>query len=206
MNPTNKKLVLFDFDGVLVDTLNIYHTISSEVNPDLSIEEYKTFFEGNIYDSLRKDGNKTNRHPNFQERVQDYIREMVIPILLKDILINLSQNYILFIVSSTPSSDLKQILQRENSLEYFTGILGSDVHTSKVVKNKMILEKYGVSPENAVFITDTLGDIKEARQCGIESIAVTWGFHDRERLEKGNPSHIIDNPEDLIQAIENMLK
>jgi phosphoglycolate phosphatase len=101
---------------------------------------------------------------------------------------------------------INEILDREDLSSYFTEILGSDVHTSKSEKIKKLIEKYNITSKDAIYITDTLGDIKEAEGCGVKSIAVTWGFHDRKTLEKGNPVAIIDEPMDLLEAIENVLK
>jgi len=80
------------------------------------------------------------------------------------------------------------------------------VHESKVHKIKLLLEKYSMSPENTIFVTDTLGDIKEAQECNVPTLAVTWGFHARETLEKGNPTKIIDHFEELEPAIHEILK
>lgn len=80
------------------------------------------------------------------------------------------------------------------------------MHGSKIIKINSILKKYNIEPNDTVFITDTLGDIKEAKECGVKSIAVTWGLHDRETLEKGNPVAIIDDPRELLRVIEKVLK
>lgn len=146
------KLIIFDFDGVFIDTV------------DASILQ-----------------------------------------VLKDVLKNLYQKYILAIVSSTSNNTIKKILEREGILSYFKDILGFENYTSKVVKNKMLLEKYKITSQDAVFITDTVGDIIEARDSGIKSIAVTWGFHEEERLQKANPEKIVNNPEDLLKAIQELL-
>ena len=83
--------------------------------------------------------------------------------------------------------------------------MGNDVHASKTVKNKMLLEKYALSPADAVFITDTLGDIREATECGIPAIGVLWGWHDRETLERGSPAAIVEDPAMLYEAIKKVL-
>ena len=197
-----KKLVIFDFDGVLVDTLFVGHSVTKEVNENISVDEYKSFFEGNINDSI---GKKINPHPDFFGRYDDYAREIKVPDILKEIIKELAQKYTLVIVSSTGTSSIKKILERENVLQKFETILGNDVETSKVKKIKMILDKYNALPKDAVFITDTLGDILEGEKCGVKAIAVTWGFHDRKTLEKGNPVAIIDDPRDLVGTIENVL-
>jgi phosphoglycolate phosphatase len=85
-------------------------------------------------------------------------------------------------------------------------VLGYDFHTSKVVKINYLLDKYKISPENSVFITDTLGDVREANECNVKSIGVTWGLHKEDTLKMGNPEKIIENPIDLFDAIEEILK
>jgi len=195
-----KKLALFDFDGVLVDTLGIAYGINVEAQPDLSLETYKSFFEGNIHDAI-KDGKK--RHiPDFDEKALAQTREIKIPEALRQMVAEISKYSVLTIVSSSTTRLITGIIEKEGLMPYFSDILGSDVHTSKVEKVKTLLAKYSVSPDDAVFITDTLGDIREAEKCGVKSIAVTWGFHEESTLAKGNPVQIVHTPEELLHAIE----
>ena len=53
-------------------------------------------------------------------------------------------------------------------------------------------------------MTDTLGDILTANKIGINTIAVDFGFHKKERLKKGNPLKIISKFEDLLGLIKNI--
>lgn len=68
----------------------------------------------------------------------------------------------------------------------------------------MLFNKHDFNNEDCIFITDTLGDILEANKVGVKSIAVDFGFHERERLEKGNPFKIISNFKDIRKIIENI--
>lgn len=205
MPENNKKLVLFDFDGVFIDTLLACYTTANEANENLTLEEYKGFFCGNIHDSVRANGEPRKPNPNFADRYRTHTRELKVPLTIKETVKNLSTKYTLDIISSTPTASITEILAREGIQEYFATILGSDVHGSKVIKIKMALEKYGAKPEDTVFITDTLGDIKEAAECNVPAIAVTWGFHERATLEKGNPMAIIEDPSMLLSKIDEVL-
>ena len=80
------------------------------------------------------------------------------------------------------------------------------VHNNKTERINNAFEKYGVGPKDCVFITDTLGDMREAASCGIPSIGVTWGFHKKNNLEKGNPFKIAETPEELIEAVADYFK
>ncbi len=198
------KLVIFDFDGVLVDTLLICYSINAK-KLGFSLEKYKSFFGGNIYETTASVKNKSFNLQDFFKHYDNETRELKIPDELKKILKELGEKYILGIVSSTQTSSISNILKREGVASSFRDIFGSDTHTSKVVKNKMLLEKYKIESKDAVFVTDTVGDVIEARTCGIKSIAVTWGFHDEKMLLKAKPDKIVNTPRDLMKAIKLML-
>ena len=187
----------------MVDTLIVSYSTTKETNENLSMDEYKSFFEGNVNDAV---GEKIDIHPDFFERYDHHAREIKVPKVIGGLTKELSKKYILVIVSSTGTSSIKKILERENVSENFSDILGNDIETSKVKKIKMMLEKYNTNPDNSIFVTDTLGDILEARKCGVKSLAVTWGFHNRKTIERGNPLAIIDAPKDLFDSINKALK
>lgn len=109
----------------------------------------------------------------------------------------------LYIISSTKENSIEKFLNH-NGLNYFDEILGRDFHKSKVKKFKFLLKKYNLNPNEIVFVSDTLGDILEAKKVNVKTIAVDYGFHDIERLSKGNPFKIVSNFEELLEVIRNM--
>jgi phosphoglycolate phosphatase len=201
-----KKLILFDFDGVLVDTLSICFSLNAENNDALSLEEYKSFFKGNVYEAKRFDGSSMKYRDDYFEKYATQTRELKVPEEIIRILKELSAKYILAIVSSAPKVQINDILNREKVSYCFVDIFGSDFHTSKVIKIKMILEKFGVTNTNVIFITDTMGDIIEARECGVKSIAVSWGFHDPKDLLQEKPFALVYTPQELEQKIKEFFK
>ena len=84
--------------------------------------------------------------------------------------------------------------------------MGSDVHKIKLEKIRMIFEKHGINSDDCVFVTDTLGDLREAKNAGLNCLAVTYGFHSKGTLKKGNPAGFIKTPEDIPIEIENYWK
>ena len=57
----------------------------------------------------------------------------------------------------------------------------------------MLFDKYNLTSDDCIFVTDTVGDILEANKVNLRSIAVTCGFHEKERLEKVNPFVLISD-------------
>jgi phosphoglycolate phosphatase-like HAD superfamily hydrolase len=201
------KLVIFDFDGVLVNTLEFAFSINKKKNPDLSWNLFQEFSDGNFCDGIKKAVNvKKHVVPvDYNEQYQKEIEKINILDILHKSILALKEKYCLAIVSSTRTQFIENFLQKEKIRECFSDILGVDVHESKVVKINSLLKKYNILPRDVVFITDSLGDILEGNKCGVLSVGVTWGIHDKNKLEKGKPIAIVDDPRDLLNIINNFL-
>jgi phosphoglycolate phosphatase len=201
----DKKIILFDFDGVIIDSFDAAFEVNKMLEPSLTDEWMRRRFEGNINDSLIEEKGRLATKEEDNEFFNLYIPRIMklnmFPGIL-DVIKNLSEKHILIIVSSTISSPIREYMESHGAARYFAEIMGNDVHKSKVEKIKMVFEKYDVGPEDCVFITDTLGDLREAEKTGVEGIAATWGFHSEETLKKGNPIAIVNSPEELAVEID----
>lgn len=197
---------MFDFDGVIVDTLEYQYGLNQPLNPHLTYDLYKDMSNGNFWDSFQ--GDKAivvlNPHPFYREEYHAKVRDFDTPVPIQEAIKKFSLEYHLAVVSSGSEDSIKHFLEKDDLLKYFSDILGYQTSKSKVVKIKGLLEKYTLSVQDAVFVTDTLGDVREGSEAGVRSVGVTWGLHDRERLEMGNPAIVIDNAEDLEQAVEDI--
>ena len=196
----NKKIILFDFDGVITDSYSVAFKTSQFFDPSLTEEKHKERFKGNVNEAVVENKDRLpieiRNIQFFDLYVPEFLKCPVFPGML-DVIKKLSENYILIIVSSTISSPIREYLIEHNVLNYFSEVMGNDIHHSKVEKIKMVFEKYGVAPEDCLFITDTVGDLCEANKTGVNAIAVTWGFHNLETLIEGNPIAFVDKPVDL---------
>ncbi len=201
------KLIIFDFDGVLVNTIELSYKIHTSKNPNLTWERFQEYSIGNFHEVYNKAVKSGSHIPpdDFNSSYKKGLDILTAEEIIHDSILSLAVNYKLVIVSSTNSSHINNFLVKENLARYFSDVWGADIHKSKTFKIKAILKKYNLYASNSIFITDTLGDIKEARECGVKSIAVTWGLHNKLTLEKGDPVKIIENPEDLVGAIEEIL-
>jgi phosphoglycolate phosphatase len=205
-NEEFNKIILFDFDGVIADSFNIAFEVQKIVHPGLTLDGYRNFFDGNVNDWSRDFLTSEEEVKKINQKFTDiYIPRMKnIKIIegIRETIIELEKSYKLVIISSSITSPIDNWLKKNNIANHFDLIMGNDIHTSKVEKIKMIFEKYKAGPENCVFITDTIGDMKEASHMGIKSIGVAWGFQDKEKLIKEKPFAIAEKPEDLVLVIK----
>ncbi len=198
------KVILFDFDGVVVDTFSFCYRIMNS-RDSISEEAYRAKFEGNINDTLKKPEQNPRAEPfDFFGQYHPELMTCQPNEEMVKVIKELARSHTLIIISSTISSSISQFLEMQGLADAFKEILGNDVEKSKVKKINDVLRRYDIKPTETVFITDTLGDIKEAKACGVESIAVTWGYHPTTTLERGNPYQIIDHPNKIIETIQTM--
>ncbi len=201
---SGKKIILFDFDGVIVNTFDAAFEIIKNNNPELTKADYRSHFEGNIYDAI-KDNDKTYRDEVMNQFFHHYNNRLMEHSLdepIAEIIKQLSANFLLFIISSSSNSGIRNYLHKHHLDTCFIDVFASEAGLSKVEKITSVLHNYQAQPNECLFITDTLGDIKEARKASVESIAVTWGYHPIETLQKGVPYAIVESPQELTGAID----
>lgn len=198
-----KKLVIFDFDGVLVRTADIGYTLHLRANPTLTRDYFAKFSDGNFIENIERAIREDNYQvqENWDELYHDELLKLTSHEVIDGLIRDLSVRYVLAIVSSSMSYHIADFVKKEGLEGCFTEILGSDVHASKVVKINALLERHGFAPEDAIFVTDTLGDIREGNTCGVASVGVTWGTHDRDTLALGKPYDIVDSVIELEHSI-----
>ncbi|HOV34222.1 MAG TPA: HAD hydrolase-like protein, partial [Candidatus Hydrogenedens sp.] len=113
---------------------------------------------------------------------------------IREMLLCLTAVYPVFIISSNLTEAVQRFLTREN-IDGIREVLGADIETSKVKKIKQVWEKY---PEAiAYYIGDTCGDVHEGKEAGAITVAVAWGWHRPERLEKAKPHYLVHTPKEL---------
>lgn len=203
-----KKILLFDFDGVIIDSVAMVNRHALRYW-DVDPLQQKEWAEGNVH-AASIGGEVPEKLDEAQEKVttdffRDYANDMkecaVFP-GMPDVLQQLAERYALYVVSSAPGGLIREYLTHAGVLSLFVDVYGMDVSLSKSVKVGMVLAREQASLCNALLITDTLGDVREARHAGIEAIGVTWGVHERHRLEKGAPWGICEIPAELPTAID----
>jgi phosphoglycolate phosphatase len=195
-----KKMVIFDFDGVIADSFWLAHKTAQKKFPGITNDEYRSGFEGNIVE-WEKNVSRPQIDIDFDAELEKEMH-LVEFFDVEEAIVELSKKYRLAIVSSGATAAIRSYLEREGMLGYFPDILGWDVHASKHIKIQSLLEKYSVLSKDSVMVTDTSGDVREAEMAGVDSIGVSWGFHEMHRLEKVKTFRVIHKPEELVPTIE----
>ena len=194
---------MFDFDGVIDNNYNLSFELCCKKFLNITVEEHKKQYDGNIH--LEREKLK-ERDTGFDllKCLSESRKDRKIEEETKNTLASLAKNFKLGIISSCYEYGIKDYLKNNQIENLFSFVYGLETHKLKTYKFKKILEELNLKKDECIFITDTLGDILEANEVGIGTIAVDFGYHERERLEKGNPLKIISRFEELIDTIKKI--
>jgi HAD superfamily hydrolase (TIGR01549 family) len=200
------KVIFFDFDGVIVNSCQMSFGINKEIFEDIEYSEIQNWGEGNIYNSkLRENSTEDNIRYYFEQYEQRVID--ILPVEgMEKIFSELGQKgYKLIIVSSSDEEAIENFLKKYSLDKYFIEVLARKTHSSKVEKFKMVFEKYKIKSKETLLVTDSVGDVKEAHEVKMKAIGVTWGLHERERLEKNGVDFIAEEPKEILIGVKKLL-
>ena len=110
------------------------------------------------------------------------------------------QGFILAVATSKPEVYARKILKNMGLDSYFTFIAGAEFkgkRTDKINVLAYCLENLGIDPSEAIMIGDRYHDVEGAKNFGMRSIYVLWGFGNREEAEKYGADFICQDTEEL---------
>lgn len=214
----NKKEYIFlDLDGTLTDpgigitnsvmhALKYYGIIENDrtklykfIGPPLvdSFMRFYGFSEEEAHDGVERYREHFGTKGLFENEVYDGIKE-----LLKA-LCNAGKKLVL--ATSKPYVYAEQILEHFELREYFTFVAGSNFDESRSKKSEVIeyaIESVGVTDRSKiVMIGDRLHDVCGARECGLDSIGVMYGYGDFTELYEALASFIVKDVKQLYSIL-----
>jgi pyrophosphatase PpaX len=172
--------ILFDMDGVLVDSLDSWwislNTALKKYNhKELSKEEFLSKYWGHdLYDNIKK-MNLPLEVGRFCNIIYGKnINKIKIYVETKDTLKKLN-SYKKAIITNTPKDCAVQILKRFNIEKYFEFVMTSDDVKMAKPNPEIVIKsckKLRLKPENVVLVGDTDSDVKAGRDAGCKVIGI----------------------------------
>lgn len=220
------KAILFDLDGTLVQTRESSWEVFTRVNQEFGLgvrsqEEYFGLLEGNLFEALRKLAGaradevaqrflallKSDYHPPFVPGMVDVVKAMAGACSLA-------------VVSSNAMVTIRRILERAGLQHCFSHVFGGDVEPDKraCVRRFLADAEYLVNrqcspayverhqPELArkdqiVLVTDTVGDVRHAVECGVRVVGVAWGMHTEKKMVEAGAEFVAVWPQEILSHL-----
>lgn len=197
-------LIMFDFDGVIVDSLDeqsraFTTTLHAHGLPHLAThEQFLAFTEDNWFTSLAGAGVPA---PTVHA-IEDAIAATPSPPLfagVAPVLEDLARENLVVVISSSRTSVIERVLA-EHGVLGSSEVVGGDREQSKTRKIRRVCARHRLS-RPAWYVGDTVGDILEARAAGVGTVGAAWGWHGEARLRRAHPDHLALAPGDLLQLL-----
>jgi phosphoglycolate phosphatase len=207
-------LIIFDYDGVLADTLDDLLQFGQEACNQLGVKHAVTKDDLNNLElmSFATYGRACEVPEHLVEEfvkicLNFFADKKSPPAIftgLSDVVRYLSVNHRIAIVTTNSSQNVNTFLVKHGLDGLIHAVYGVDSPGSKAQKISMARDKLsaGTKKESVFMVGDSLSDVLAAKEASVTSVAVTWGHQGLQYLLRGNPDYIVHSPQHLIEVIE----
>lgn len=205
----HSDLVMFDFDGTVVDSLETYTEALLEACRQCGVTAITTppdvlaLFAGNFFDGLRERGLDEATIAAVNRRAADaYVAALdrLLPFPgMTQVLSELSATHHIAVVTSNSGETVATCL-RHLGVPEAADVLGAERGLGKVAKITGLMARFA-NGTPSWFVGDTTGDMREARLAGAEPLGVAWGWHAPAALRAAGAARIAATPAELLAII-----
>lgn len=211
------KLAIFDLDGTILNTLadladSTNYALQKNGLPGRSVEQVRLFVGNGIRKLIERavpegsDEALIQRvHEDFTEHYKVHCADKTRPYEgIMELLRALRAAGLKTAVVSNKADYGVQALCED----YFPGLFDFAVGERTGIRRKPnpdsvleVLKKLSATQAEAIYIGDSDVDIETAKNAGLACISVTWGFRDREFLQRHGAVTFAERPEDVYKEI-----
>lgn len=209
------QTVLFDMDGTVLDTLRDLWASTNAVlrelgYPERTLGEIRSWVgngaENQIRRALPEGADKrtlADALARYRTHYAAHCRDHTAPYdgIVPMLRALRAAGKKLAVVSNKPDAAVKLLNE-----EHFAGLISVAIGETPERRRKpapdtvfAALEALGAPRSGAVYVGDSEVDVATARGAGLPLIAVSWGFRDRETLERAGAEVIADDPKELVR-------
>lgn len=202
--------IVFDFDGTIADTMSVVIKIANKFADHYG---YRKIPQSDIPKLREKRPSEVLKHlgisifklPIVVRKIRFEMNKEIAhlhpPVDIRDTLQSLSRRGCILGILTTNSRENVTEFLKNNDLQFFDFVYsGRAVYGKSRLLKKMMKEKT-IPHDDPIYVGDEIRDVEAAKKAGIRVIGVTWGYNSKAALQKFNPDHIVEKPEDLQQII-----
>ena len=220
------KLLVWDFDGTIADTLPAAVTIFNRLAPEMGfkpLEDVNAARGMPTRELMRKHGVTFWRLPKLVRRYQAAVAEEADQLKLIAGMAELlaacqTAGVRQGILSSNREDNIRRCLRANGAEQNFAFIIGYPrlFGKSKALKRiiraqnkrgfwtrlRAIPKAEKLNRDEVLYIGDELRDVEAAKKVGVKVAAVTWGFHTAELLRSGRPDFVVSDARELLDLVK----
>lgn len=202
-----KNMVLFDFDGVICDSLGAAMVAFNELAPvfkykGLNPEEKQLYRQIPTKKFLADHGISSWKLPFFLYKMKENIRSQVPSLApfpgLQETLDLISNKGAVAGILTSSSLENVQVFLKTHDIKGFDFIIHGSSLFGKDKRIKDVQEKS--QAQHIIYIGDEMRDIEACQSAGIPIISVAFGYHAEGLLKPLKPDHLVSSYKE-VQAI-----
>lgn len=204
-----KMIVAYDYDGVLVDSLDANIDMMNQILVSMGKKALVTraMFQKLKVISFEAIGEIVQLSSSEMSTFLAIIANNNLAIQHKTFLFNgvvehlqkVSAKAQVYIVSNNDSDLVHQVMDKAGLTSYITGVHGPEEGLSKSERLEKIIRNTG--DKDLYFIGDGVSDITEGNNAGCMTVAVSWGFQSLKVLEPYNPIFCVSSFSELEKVL-----
>jgi phosphoglycolate phosphatase len=209
------KLLIFDFDGTLVDSLEIFIEATNRLArkygyPPIATSQIPQIRALSSRALIQQIPVARWQLPFFLQSLRQEVSQLAAQLRLfdgiKESLSDLkNQGYCLGIVTSNAQATVENFLSTQELDPLFDFVHAGRGLLGKARTLRRLVKRYRLPTAEVIYIGDETRDIEAAQQAQLATIAVSWGFNSRVVLEQQQPDTIVDDPRALLSAVEQLV-
>jgi len=205
------RLIVFDFDGTLADSLGIFIEATNRLAKDfryepLSSTQIELIRQLGIQEVAQELGIPKWRAlcylQRFRRELTHCIDDLALVEGIETALHNLkTEGYRLGIVTANTRGNVEYVLQKYKIDHLFEFIHAGQILSGKSRTLKKLVKRNANNPKELVYVGDEINDVKAAKQAELTSIAVNWGFNHKTVLAGQKPDYLLDYPDQILESL-----
>lgn len=200
------KTLIFDFDGTLVDSMQLYVRGFNEVGADFGLPKIdrhnlQEMKQSSVQDLMKKYGIGPLKLAKLIFTVNKNIRQEIAAVnffpKIKPLLVKLSKKYQLGILTSNHIENVEDFLKKQDFEGIFDFVYASKNLFGKDKVLSSLLKKYRLNKEEVLYFGDEVRDIEACQKMQVKIVAVTWGFNEKSLLVSKKPDYLFSSPDEI---------
>lgn len=207
-------IILFDFDGVLADTLEDILEFAREACTQMGFERNPKPADLDALENMSfvDFGRQLDVPPEYIDEfvsccLQMFNQKPHPPKIfegMERVVAEAAKHNTIAIITGNTTPTVEAFLEEHDLREHITTVIGVERIASRSEKIKIALVELGRTEESVYLVGDSLSDIRAARETGIKNIAVGWGHQSPSRLMTANPDYLVNSVQELSELLKDI--
>lgn len=214
-----KKLVVFDLDGTLVDSIfDLGYAVNFALEkfnlPLHPMSDYYTFVGNGMEDLIRRSMGEQGSNDElykkvrkvFDEHYNAHSNDNTVPYngisellkVLKD------KNIKTAVLTNKAHIYVNDILKKafpDHTFDLYFGQKEGIERKPHPQSFQLLLGELGVDKEDCLYVGDSEVDVKTAKNAEVDLVAVNWGYRSEETIRNAGAEIIVSTPEEILNYV-----